>query len=116
MYNVITEDKENGVFEYLVNDIRLKIDYEFYKEDQKNNTLSLDYFYVSAIDNKSLIKLVNVLGTNLLRFELVNLNLRPSDLLDAADALLKMSHLLDCFQEIVSRNFPFDFTKEQEIL
>jgi hypothetical protein len=26
-----------------------------------------------------------------------------------------MSKLLESFQEIVSRNFPFDFTKEQEI-
>ena len=116
MYNVITEDKENGIFEYLVDDIKLKLDYQFYKEDQKNDSLSLDYFHVSAIDNKFLIKLENIQGTNLLRFKLANFDLGPSDLLDTADALLKMNKLLESFQEIVSRNFPFDFTKEQEIL
>lgn len=115
MYSVIIEDKERGVFEYLVDDIRLKLGYKFYKKDQENDSLSLDYFHVSGIDSKSLIKLENIPGTNLLRFKLVNFDLGPSDLLDTAEALLKMSKLLESFQEIVSRNFPFDFRKEQEI-
>jgi len=115
MYKVIAEDRESGVFEYLVNDIRLKIDYPFYMQDKNDDSFSLNYLKVSATDKKHLVKLYNVNGTNLLLFKMAELEIYPSDLSDAAEAFLSMKQVIDCFQEIVSRNFPFDFTREQDI-
>ena len=114
MYSIVEENFDDGIFKYRVNDIDLTIDYPFYKQDKSSNSLSLNFLKVSATDKNRLVKLYNVNGTNLLRFELAVLEISPSELLDVAEAFLGMQYVIDCFPEIISRNFPFDFTKEQE--
>ena len=114
MYRIIEKNFDDGIFKYRVNDIDLTIDYPFYKQDKNSNSLNLNFLKVSATDKNHLVKLYNVNGTNLLRFELAVLEISPSELVDVSKAFLDMQDVIDCFQEIISHNFPFDFTKEQE--